>query len=74
MSADSWPQLRWWVSSWQRETNVHVIACFATADRAKISDELKEDEAVDKALRELAALLGKDASQLRAKYDNFLSC
>lgn len=58
---------RWWVSSWQRDSDVHVIACFATSDRAKISDQMTDSEALSIALTELSALLGKDLALLKAK-------
>jgi len=53
---------------------VHIIGCFATADRAKKSDAMSEQEAFAAALQELTALLDLSIDTIKSKYDESLRC
>ena len=58
---------RWWTPSYNRTSSIQFIACYITADKAKIVDELSEEEAIDTGMKTLVTLLGKSWEELKSK-------
>lgn len=43
------------------------MACYATAEKAKVIDEMDEKDALDLGLKELSVLIGKSVKELEEK-------
>jgi len=58
---------RWWTPAYKRETKTPVITCYVTSERAKVIDQMSEEEASYVGLKELSILIGKPFDEVSSK-------
>lgn len=56
---------RWWTPDYSRSTSSPTIISYITSERAKVIDQLTEQEALDLGLKELSLLLGYTFQDLK---------